>query len=355
MTSIILLSSLIWAQARPVTPAYKGHCQAPVWSRDGARLAFEVNDHNLRKVELYVYAPGGGDPKPVRPPLPSGGDRAAAFGATSTQQVANEIAWAPAHINRFVYSASTTAGDYELFIEGAAAAVAASPGADPDPHWSPDGLSITFTSARSGQGDLYLVDLRNIAQAPRRLTTSATSAELDARFSPDSQRIAYVGHTSTGDKVMVLDNLAAPTPRNLVTGSGSQTRPSWSPEGGRIAFYDHTDDGGRVDLAVVPAIGGAKKVLVQGVVPNSKGPTWTPDGKGIVYVKDDDQNFDPLYWISGDGGSPRPIETGTVGNTDTDIVKGTDGKIWLALAAQGRDQDPTRDFRRIYVMPLSGL
>ena len=42
----------------------------------------------------------------------------------------------------------------------------------------------------------------------------------------------------------------------------------------------------------------------------------------------------------------------TVGNGDIDIVEGTDGRTWLAIAAQGRVDDPVRDFKRIYVMAL---
>ena len=37
---------------------------------------------------------------------------------------------------------------------------------------------------------------------------------------------------------------------------------------------------------------------------------------------------------------------------DIDIVTGTDGQVWIALTAQGREEDAVRDFRRVYIMVL---
>ncbi|MBL8614195.1 MAG: PD40 domain-containing protein [Deltaproteobacteria bacterium] len=356
MLPFLLLSGLAWAQARPVTPTYSGNCQAPSWSPDGARLTFEVNDHEARKLELYAYRPGGGNPTAVRPPVAAAPARTAGFTGSGGGLVIADVAWAPAMIGRFVYTASTGTGDYDVFVEGSSTPLSSSPDAEGDPTWSADSFSIVFTSGRTGQGDLYLVDLRALGQPPRRLTQGADAAELDARFSPTGRALVYVSHRNGADRVMLIEDVDAPSPKPLTAAGGSQTRPTWSPDGARIAFYDHSDPNGRVDLAVIPRGGGPAQVLVKGVVPNTRGPSWTADSRHLVLVKDEDDRFDPVYAVPADGSAqPRLIATGTVGNADTDVVRGTDGKTWLAVAAQGLSGDTTRDFRRIFVMPLSGL
>jgi Tol biopolymer transport system component len=354
MTLIFLLSALAFGQARPVTPTYAGNCQAPAWSPDGGRLSFEVNDHDARKVELYMYKPGAGDPVPVRPPVSSGG-RTAGFSGAQGRSVVGDLAWGPKMIGRYVYAASNGSGDYEIFIEGSANPMAPSPDTDGDPTWSADSFFIAFTSGRTGQGDLYLIDLRAIDQPPRRLSANNDAAELDARFSPAGHSLVYVSHRDGSDRLMLIEDVAAPSAKALTSAGGSQTRPTWSPDGTQVAFYDHSAPDGRVDLAVVGRGGGAPRVLVKGVVPNTRGPTWTPDSRHIVLVKDEDDRLDPVYAVPLAGPSPRLIQTGTVGNTDTDVVLGTDGKLWLAVAAQGLTGDDKRDFRRVFVMPLTGL
>ncbi len=39
-------------------------------------------------------------------------------------------------------------------------------------------------------------------------------------------------------------------------------------------------------------------------------------------------------------------------NGDLDLAVGTDGRVYLAIAAQGESIGAKRDFKRIYVMPL---
>ena len=354
MSLIFLLTALAFGQARPVTPTYSGNCQAPSWSPDGARLSFEVNDHEARKVELYLYKPGAGEPVVVRPPV-SAGSRTAGFSGAQGRSVVGELAWGPKLVGRYVYAASTGAGDYDIFIEGSASPMAPSPDTDGDPTWSADSFFIAFTSGRTGQGDLYLLDLRSIDQPPKRITQNGDAAELGARFSPTGHALVYVSHRDGNDRIMLIEDVTAPAAKALTPAGGSQTRPTWSPDGAMVAYYEHSDPGGRVDLAVVPRGGGAAKVLAKGVVPNTRGPSWTPDSKHIVLVKDDDDRFDPVYVVPAAGAAPRPVQTGTVGNTDTDVAVGTDGKLWLAVAAQGLTGDEKRDFRRIFVMPMSGI
>lgn len=340
------------AGARPISPVYDGNCQGPVWSRNGARLAYEVNDHLAKTIDLFVYTPGAGEPRRVRPVTRGKSSLTQGF-QTSTEQVAHEVSWGPAFIDRFVYSATDSARDQDLYLDGAGA-LAPSPGADGGAAWSPDGRWIAFTSARTGQGDLYLLDAHQIDQAPRRLTNVADGSELYPTWSPDGTRLAFVAHSDKGDGIWLIEDLSTGSARQLFSFGHTQTRPSFSPDGKRLAFYSNHVVQDRFDLYLHELASPAPPTLLaEGVVLNHRGPSWTPDGRSIVYVRDDNDAFDPIWSVRiADPSSRSVLATQTVGNGDLDLVLGTDGKVWLAVSAQGKVQDKIREFKRIYVMAV---
>jgi Tol biopolymer transport system component len=345
------LVRLSMAGAHVVSPAYAGNCQSPVWSRDGSRLAYEVNFHDKKIIELYVYDRARGTEQRIRP-LSRGRSSLTEGFDVARESVAHEVSWAPVAIGRFVYSASTDGHDYDLFIDGSGP-VAAAPGTDGAPAWSPNGRAIAFTSARSGEGDLYLLDVDRIDAAPKQLTSRAETSELFAAWAPTGKSLAYVSHSRQGDNLYVIDNTDKPEARRLTFWEGTQTRPSWSPDGKLIAFYSNHEKPTRFDLSVVAAAGGEPTRVASGVVMSTHGPSWTPDGHSIVFAKDDDARYDPL-WIAplSAPASARALGSDTVGNGDIDVVKAADGKTWVAVAAQGLAGDEVRDFKRVYVLEL---
>ncbi len=337
--------------AGPFSPAYEGNCQAPKWSPDGGRLAYEVNYHDLKVVEQYVQAPGA-DPQKVEPVTVGSSSLTAGFSGGPPQMVVHELAWSPASLGTLLTSASGTDRDYDLYLE-TGSPIAAAPGADGGAAWSPDGQHIAFSSARTGQGDVYLLSVADLAAAPRQITGDPTSSELYVTWSPDSRSLAFVGHTRTGDNVYLVPDIDYPAPAPITTWSRTQTRPSFSPDGAQLAFYSNHAEAQRFDLYVMSVDGGTPRLQVEGVVMNHDGPQWTPDGQGIVYVKDDDDAYDPVYTVRvGNPASATRIDTGTVGNGDLDVVVGTDGRTYLAVAAQGRADEATKDYKRIYVMVI---
>lgn len=340
-----------------VSAPVEANCEAPVFSSDGAQLVYEVNDHVRKNVDLFVYTlASGAARKVVVPGAASASSLSTGFSAAPVARVAHEAAFSGTAA-RFVYSGSGSAGDYDLYLD-TGARLASAPGADGNPAWSPDGRSIAFTSARTGQGDLYLLDAAALDAPPRKLTGDPTASEVYAAWSPDSAALAFVGHTPAGDNLYLIDNLQFPAPRALTAWPHVQTRPRFSPDGARIAFYsDHTVPG-RFDLYVMP-LGGTPTLVATDVVMNARGPVWTPDGASVVYVQHDPDRYDPVRaapWA--DPTKARTLTTGTVGNGDLDIVRRPDGSVWLAISAQGLgtaggpSAAGTHDFRRVYLIGL---
>lgn len=353
MSPLLFLLAALSAVAAPleVSGRHAGHVQAPAWAPDGKRLAFEVNDHDRQRVSLFLVEPGQ-SPRPVVAPS-AGSSLTAGFsrGAASAG-IAHELAWSPAALDRFVFAQAPGGRAQDLYIQDVGP-VAAGPGADGGADWSVDGRWIVFTSARTGQGDLYRLDTERLEAPPQRLTRDPATAELSARIAPDGRRVVYVAHTERGDNLFLLPDLTAPSaPTALTPWPGAQVRPTWSPDGQHIAFYANHEDRDRWDLLVLSK-GGRVTVHARGVVPNQRGPSWTADGKALVTVLDDDARFDPLIRVPlFQPDAAAVVASDTVGNRDTDIARGPDGRTWLAFTAQGRTGDATRDFRKLYVMPI---
>ncbi len=345
--------SLVAADAREVGSRPDANAQRPVWSPDGRSLSWEANHHDTRTIELYVGPIDTWAFNRVTPNSRGASSITAAFGAAASAgpQVVHELTWAPASVGRFAYTASSAAQDFDLYVSGGGA-LAPGPGADGGGAWSPDGRRIAFSSARTGQGDIYVLDLAG-DPAPTRISSDPSSSELDPRWTPDSAGLVWVGHTPLGDNLWYAASLGAP-PTQLVAWPGSQVRPSVSPDGAYVAFYADRDRESGWDLWVVPlAEPAAARRVSRDVQPNARGPSWTPDSRQLVVVRNDDDAYDPLIRVDVATGTAETLDFGTVSHGDLDVAAGPDGQTWVAFVAQGRVVDSKRGFRRVFVAPLS--
>lgn len=352
---LALLPLAFAAEALPISPDLPANAQSPRWSTDGVKLAFELNYYERKLVELYVAQPGlPGAPRRITPVNRGPSAGTAGFATAGSEIQAHELSWAPPSLGRFVYSTNPVGEDYDLYLDSNSA-LASAGGADGGPAWSPDGRWIAFTSARSGQGDLYLLDAAAPSTAPRKLSGDPVASELFVSWAPDSKRLCFVGHTQTGDNLYLVDNLDFPAPKAVTAWSHTQTRPRWSPDGSKIAFYSDHSSPGRFDLYVM-SVGGTPTLVTNDVVLDGDGPSWTPDSRHLVFVKNDPNNFSPVWAAPvAAPNAARSLGLETVGNGDLDLVRRADGRTWIAVAAQGRQGDAQREFRRIYVLQLPSL
>ena len=165
------------------------------------------------------------------------------------------------------------------------------------PAWSPDGERIAFVGEVDGQDDVFVMDADG--SDVRRVTTDAAD-DIYPRWSPDGITIAY---TNVGDEPNADDPQFSTTadiwtiPANggtatrLTTAPGPDAQPDYSPDGSQIAYY-HDDS-----IRLMDADGGNGHLLLH-TGTGAFTPRWSPDGSWIAYT-DYDASYRPYVTVNG--------------------------------------------------------
>jgi dipeptidyl aminopeptidase/acylaminoacyl peptidase len=210
-----------------------------------------------------------------------------------------------------------------------------------------------FKQDRSGYlkrlySHLWLFDVANRKAEP---LTTGSFEDTSPAWSPDGTRIAFVSERgpdpdrTEDSNVFVVEAKAGSEPHPVTTFAGPDGAPAWSPDGKWIAYL--TGDEPRFSayqlqkLAVVPADGGAPRVLTASLDRSVSGPLrWTPDGTHLLFLVADDRTT-YVGRIQVEGG---PIEKVTTGRrTVSNVSLGADGALTL-LAGTAAEIDEVHAF-----------
>jgi len=110
-------------------------------------------------------------------------------------------------------------------------------------------------------------------------------------LSPDGSRLAFVGSSSDGRRLIYLRSLSSNASQPMA-GTDDASYPFWSPDGGYIAFFA----GGK--LKKIGSGGGPAQVLCD--APSGRGGTWNAEGTIVLAPT----ITSPLYRVPAGGGKP---------------------------------------------------
>jgi TolB protein len=275
--------------------------------------------------------PPGAKPLPPEP-IAVASDRAAPFTAeifTLTGSEANakqlttsggeelDPAWSYDATHRQIAWSKLLGPDAHILVADADGAnqVDLTPGAasfNIEPSWSPDSSKIAFSSTRTGNGDIYVMDFDggNV----RRLTSDA-AFDRHPTWSPDGRRIAFASNRTGVSRVWIMDvdpdgTGEGTNPRQMTTEFPlPQSEPEWSPIDDRIVYTQLRGSGDPdPDPTVFDLTTGEVLAFMTGSLDDDEAPTWGPDGKNIIWSRFDGDTRD-LYINSSGGGEAAPITT----------------------------------------------
>ena len=265
----------------------------PRWSPDGKFLAF-LSARNDGKKQIYLLNRQGGEAQKI----------------TDTVQDVENFAWAPNSKQLVLVLRDPKPEEIEEAKERTkdeTAGEAAEQRSGSKKSKTPRPIVVDryqFKADEVGYLDRRRTHLYAFDIATKK-TTQVTSGDFDddePEWSPDGKWLAFSSKRTMPDPdrnydrnifVVASDNTNKgehPTP--VTTNPGSDAQPAWSPDGKWITYVTQRDaqllDYSTKHVAVSPATGGEAKVLTMAFDRMSSDPRFSPDGKFIYFIADDD-------------------------------------------------------------------
>src|SRR5262245_26533789 len=218
---------------------------------------------------------------------------------------------------------------------------------DSAPVWSPDGKRIAFLSNRSGSMQLHVmwVDTREQLQLTRLERPPASIT-----WSPDGKQIAFTGFIQDDTPILPVRLPPAPRGAQLARGAVIVDRPSWGSDG-----TGPTQKGYTHVFVIDAAVGGTPRQVTTGNY-NHSGPSWSADGKSIVFsgIRKPDAEYlrreSEIYVVNVETQVVTPLTDRTGPDSNPEVSP--DGK-WIAYTGYDQKQY-TNHISSLYLMDSTG-
>ena len=171
--------------------------------------------------------------------------------------------------------------------------------------YASDAPYIAFSSNRSGNYDIYIMDIKgeNLQQL-----TDHPANEFSPAFSPDGHRMAYVSSRHDGYPEIYVMNLNTKVSHRLTHHPKHDRNPAWSPDGRWIAFDSNRE--GTHHIYKIEPDGENLQRLTHGERDRNYTAAWSPNGQSIAFVfyhAPGEGGSPGIYIMDADGGNPRHL------------------------------------------------
>ena len=251
----------------------------PIWSPDGTAIAFNGNNEKNYVVDIYEGK--------TRRSTPSDWSGWVMGWTADGQQVILRTLEAS---NGSLHQVDADGENFKLLAEGAKDRFFL-------PQLSPDGRFAFYAQRQSNTMDWTLYRLNLDDGTGRLLINESYTGREALAFSPDGGRAAYA--LTERREVIVMDadgsNPQRLKPTEDILGM------VWSPDSQRILFLGQ-DAAGVPDVYVTDADGQNPRDLgIKGVLPFLSDLSWSPDGAQIIFISESVKDKLDLYVMDADG------------------------------------------------------
>lgn len=171
------------------------------------------------------------------------------------------------------------------------------------PRFGPLGDRVVMSLQEGANSNIFEMNLRTRAFLRLTQTSALDTAPC---YSPDGRFIIFESDREGSQQLFVM-NADGSGQHRVTFGDGSYSTPVWSPRGDLIAFTKRIRGG--FAIGVIRPDGSGERVLTEGY--HNEGPTWSPNGRVILFFRDSQgANGGPkLYSIDLTGYNERQIPT----------------------------------------------
>ena len=198
------------------------------------------------------------------------------------------------------------------------------------PAWSPDGAQLAFQSDQSGNFDIWVAHLGG--GAPVNRTEGRAEVDTMPSWSPDGSQIAFV--SEPGD-VWVMSAVGG-EPRKLISRTPhGGTAPQWSADGSELAVSFQAPEGWFVEVISLRSLE-TRRVSLPSMCSEM---AWSPDGRFFACVDKEDRSYaaTQLWLQPASGGGPIVVSDGRT--RDYNPTWSRDGRYLLFVSERGGSMD----------------
>ena len=185
-----------------------------------------------------------------------------------------------------------------------------SPSNDLYPSWSPDGNLIAFASDREGHG-CYVIPA--LGGKPRKVSTIEARPWRRPQWSTNSSALACASRDETGSFAEIVTLSTQESRRVPLSGALQPHDLSWSPDGKLFALVDAVGNA-QTGQVWVTRVADGEAYPVTDVLSEDWSPSWSPDGRSFYFVSNRGGSMDLWRQAVGPdghpGGDPEPVTAG---------------------------------------------
>ena len=200
------------------------------------------------------------------------------------------------------------------------------PGMTFAPRFSPDGKRVimSYSDPEIGNSEIYIMELstRKVSRV-----TNNPGIDVSPSFAPNGKQIVFNSDRGTRQHLYIMDTDGGNLKR-ISKGKGRYFTPVWSPRGDFIAFTKLENN--KFYIGVMETNGKNERVISEAF--HVEGPTWSPNGRYLMYYKQSETFVDSEGNVK-NGGESQLFMIDLTGHHERQILTPLEGSdpAWSPL------------------------